>query len=47
MNPYARLVRRLPPTLLNWIYIAVQAGLIVSIVLYSDKPFGQFAYLKL
>jgi hypothetical protein len=47
MNLYAFLIRRLPKPLVDWGFVAVQAGLLVLIVLFSDKHGAAFPYLKL
>jgi hypothetical protein len=47
MNPYAFLVRHLPRPLVDAGFVLAQAGLLVLIVLYSDKHAAAFPYLKL
>lgn len=47
MNLYGRLRRRFPRPVVDWTFVLVQAALIVLVVLYSDKRFAAFPYLKL
>ena len=47
MNVYAFLIRRFPKPLVDWTFVAIQAALLVLIVLYSDKHAAAFPYLKL
>ncbi len=47
MTVYARLRSRLPKRLVDWLFVAVQTGLLVALVLYSDKPPAAFPYLRL
>jgi hypothetical protein len=47
MTLYARLCRRFPKPLVDWTFIAVEAGLLVLVVLYSDKHAAPFPYLRL
>lgn len=47
MNLYGRIRRRFPKWMVDWTFVAVQAALLVLVVLYSDKQLADFPYLKL
>jgi len=44
---YAFLIARFPAALVNTVIVLVQAAAIVLVVLLADKPFGEFAYMRL